>query len=92
MWGGRAKYITLAPPTRARVKFCRFENRQTPFNIYFINSPTETPIAFAILAIVASVGLVFPFSILLTKLLGISNVFTISPWDMPFLVLIRFKF
>src|SRR3989344_9105958 len=37
------------------------------FHNYFINSPTETPIAFANFVIVARVGFVLPASILLIK-------------------------
>lgn len=45
---------------------------------YFINSPTETPIAFANFVIVASAGLRFPFSKSLTKLLTTLRAVTIS--------------
>jgi len=59
---------------------------------YFINSSTETPTAFANFAIVARVGFVFPFSILLINALSTPRDRTISPCDMPFSVLILFKF
>ena len=50
-----------------------------------------TPTAFANFAMVASVGFVFLFSMLLIIDLSIPAVLTISPCEIPFSVLIRFK-
>ena len=59
--------------------------------IYFKSSLVETPIALANLAIVASVGFVLPFSILLTNPRLTPSDRAISPCDMPFLVLRRLR-
>src|SRR3989338_5816057 len=61
-------------------------------NNYFKSSLTEPPIAFANFAIVASVGFVFPFSIVLTKPRPTFSVRAMSPCVMPFLVLIFLRF
>src|SRR3989344_9547987 len=58
----------------------------------FTKSLTETPNAFANFAIVASVGFVFPFSIVLTKPRPTFSVRAMSPCVMPFLVLIFLRF
>jgi len=58
---------------------------------HFNNSPVDTPIAFASFAIVARVGFVFPFSIIVIKLRPTFSARAISPCEIPFADLIRFK-